>query len=87
MFSKNNLGFIAGSMLVSFGLAGCDFPSVPRGGSPASEWEEVYLINRFWFEYKCNPEPGFACGRGMETASGLRFILTVFDLRSVAKSA
>ena len=85
MFSKNNLGFIAGCLLVSPGLAGCDFPSVPRGGSPAPEREEAYLINRFWFEYKWNPEPGFACGRGMATESGLRFILPVFDPRSVAK--
>ena len=86
MFSKNNLGFTAGSLLVSLGLAGGGFPSLTRGGSPVPEPEEAYLINRFWFEYKRNPEPGFACVRGMATASGLRFILPVFDPRSVAKN-
>ncbi|MGB0549687.1 MAG: hypothetical protein ACPGR8_11205 [Limisphaerales bacterium] len=59
MFSKNNLGFIAGCLLVSLGLAGCDFPSVPRSGSPEPEREDAYRLNRFWFEYKWNQEPGF----------------------------
>jgi len=59
LFSKNNLGFIAGCLSVSLGLAGCDFPSVPRSESPAPDREEAYRLNRFWFEYKWNPEPGF----------------------------
>ena len=59
LFLKNNFGFIAGYLLVSLGLAGCDFPSVPRSGSPEPEREDAYRLNRFWFEYKWNQEPGF----------------------------
>lgn len=59
LFSKNNFRLIAGWLLVSLGLAGCDFQSARISDSSAPEREDANRINRFWFEYKWKPEPGF----------------------------
>jgi len=59
LFLGKKLGLILGCLMVVLGLVGCDFSTVVESDAPESEREDTDRINRFWFEYKWNPEPGF----------------------------
>ena len=46
-------------LLAVLGLLGGDFPTFDDRGASAMDDDGADRINRFWFEYKWNPEPGF----------------------------